>query len=263
MKYGIIGSGVMGGALARSIAVREGAQNVAVSNEPPEKAKRLADSLGCICADNLTVAEKCEYVILAVKPNVVPAVIGQIAPALKSRKDRFTIVSVAAGITVGMIKEMYGEDADVVRLMPNTPVSCGSGVILCCSDTDHPELWDALSGAGYVERVSEKLLETAGTLTGCGPAFAFVIMQALADGAVAVGADRAHAEKFAALTLEGAARLALTSGEHFEALKDKVCSPGGSTIEGVAAMERNAVRSAMIEAVKASYEKNLILGKKK
>ena len=105
------------------------------------------------------------------------------------------------------------------------------------------------------------MIETAGTLTGCGPAYAFVIMQALADGAVACGVDRAHAVKYAELTLLGAAELALTTGKHLEQLKDEVCSPGGSTIEGVAAMENAAVRAAMIDAVKASYEKNLKLGK--
>jgi pyrroline-5-carboxylate reductase len=105
------------------------------------------------------------------------------------------------------------------------------------------------------------MIETAGTLTGCGPAYAFVIMQALADGAVACGVDRAHAVKYAELTMAGAAELALSTGKHLEQLKDEVCSPGGSTIEGVLSMEEAGVRAAMADAVMASYEKNLKLGK--
>ena len=151
--------------------------------------------------------------------------------------------------------------------MPNTPALCGKGVILAAfdgvGDYDKTKFFSYLSDAGLCDDVGEKMIETAGTLTGCGPAFAFVIMQALADGAVAVGVDRAHAVKYAELTMAGAAELALTSGKHLEKLKDEVCSPGGSTIEGVYAMEQAAVRAAMMEAVRASYEKNLELGKNK
>ena len=122
------------------------------------------------------------------------------------------------------------------------------------------EFFDLLSCAGVCDDVTEKMIETAGTLTGCGPAFAFVIMQALADGAVACGVDRAHAVKYAELTIAGAAELALATGKHLEQLKDEVCSPGGSTIAGVHALEENGFRGACMDAVCAAFERTKELG---
>ncbi len=265
-KIGFIGTGVMGGALARSVAKKVSGDGLVLSNLPSTLSEELAKELGCVSADNKTVAESCDFIFLAVKPNVIRSVIAETAPTLKARKDRFVVVSVAAGITIQTVKEEFGFDLPVIRIMPNTPALCGSGVILAAfdgvTDGEKAEFFSYLSEAGVCDDVGEKMIETAGTLTGCGPAFAFVIMQALADGAVAVGVDRAHAVKYAELTIEGAAKLALQTGKHLEKLKDEVCSPGGSTIEGVYAMEQAGVRAAMIDAVIASYEKNLKLGKK-
>lgn len=264
-KIGFIGVGVMGGALARAVRKKTSGEDLFLSNVPPSVSEALAAELDCNAADNKTVAEKCDLIFLAVKPNVIRDVIAETAPYLKNRKDRYVVVSVAAGITIADLKESFGSDLPLIRIMPNTPVLCGEGVILAArdgvTDGEFSEFRSLLSLAGICEDTGEKLIETAGTLTGCGPAFAFMIMHALADGAVAVGADRAHAEKYAALTLAGAAKLALETGKHPEKLKDEVCSPGGSTIEGVAVLEKAGVRSAMIEAVKASYEKNKKLGK--
>ncbi|MBQ1847968.1 MAG: pyrroline-5-carboxylate reductase [Clostridia bacterium] len=266
IKVGFIGTGVMGGALARAVRKKIPGEALYLSNVPSSVSEALAAELGAKSADNIVVSAECKYIVLAVKPNMIRTVIAQIAPVLKQRKDRFIVVSVAAGITVQTVKEEFGFELPVIRIMPNTPALVGGGVILSAFDSDSAnekdEFLSLLSEAGYCEDVGEKMIETAGTLTGCGPAFAFVIMQALADGAVAVGVDRKHAVKYAELTIAGAAKLALESGKHLEQLKDEVCSPGGSTIEGVTAMENAAVRAAMIEAVKASYEKNLKLGKK-
>ncbi len=264
-KIGFIGTGVMGGALARAVAKKVKGEELMLSNLPSSLSESLAGELGCAAADNLTVAEKCDLIFLAVKPNVIRSVIAEIAPVLKNRSGRVIVVSVAAGITIADLKESFGSGLPLIRIMPNTPVLCGEGVILAAhdgvTDEEFKEFSSLLSYAGVCDDAGEKLIETAGTLTGCGPAFAFMVMHALADGAVAVGADRASAERYAALTLAGAAKLALTSGKHPEKLKDEVCSPGGSTIEGVAALEKAGIRSAMIEAVKASYEKNKKLGK--
>ena len=264
-KIGFIGVGVMGGALARAVRKKTDGGSLYLSNLPESVSQALAAELGCVASDNKTVAKTRKYIFLAVKPNVIRSVIAEIAPVLKERKDRYIVVSVAAGVTVETVKQTFGFNLPVIRIMPNTPVLCGKGVILaafCGADEDEKtEFFSYLSEAGTCDDVSEKMIETAGTLTGCGPAFAFVMMQALADGAVAVGVDRAHAMKYAELTMAGAAELAISSGKHPEKLKDEVCSPGGSTIEGVAALEKAAVRSALIDAVKASYEKNLKLGK--
>lgn len=263
-KVGFIGVGVMGGALARAVSKAGGAE-LFLSNEPVLPAKTLSEQLGCRCTDNEGAAKEGKYIFLAVKPNVIRTVIRQIAPVLRQREGGYIIVSVAAGVRIADIKAEFGFDLPVIRIMPNTPALCGAGVILAAFDgvdgEDKKEFLSLLSAAGVCEETDERMIETAGTLTGCGPAFAFVVMQALADGAVSVGVDRAHAIKYAELTLAGAAKLALETGKHPEQLKDEVCSPGGSTIEGVTALEKAGVRSAMIEAVKASYEKNLKLGK--
>lgn len=265
-KIGFIGTGVMGGALARAIRKKTEGDDLLLSNVPKTVSEALAAELGCVAADNKKVAEVCKYIFLAVKPNVIRSVIAEIAPTLKQRKDKYIVVSIAAGISIETVKQSFGFDLPVIRIMPNTPALCGKGVILAAfdgvADYEKAKFFSYLSEAGICDDAGEKMIETAGTLTGCGPAFAFVIMQALADGAVAVGVDRAHAVKYAELTMAGAAELALSSGKHLEKLKDEVCSPGGSTIEGVSAMEHAGVRAAMIDAVKASYEKNLKLGKK-
>ena len=263
-RVGFIGVGVMGGALARAVRKKVSGAELYLSNVPSSVSEALAAELGCKSCDNEEAAG-CGYIFVAVKPNIIRSVLADIAPVLKKREDRFVLVSVAAGITIETVKQAVGFDLPVIRIMPNTPVLCGKGVILAACDgvTDErkAEFFDLLGAAGTCDDVTEKMIETAGTLTGCGPAYAFVIMQALADGAVACGVDRAHAVKYAELTLSGAAELALSTGKHLEQLKDEVCSPGGSTIEGVAAMEHAKVRAAMIDAVKASYEKNLKLGK--
>ena len=264
-KVGFIGTGVMGGALARAVRNKVGKDELYLSNVPSSVSEALAKELDCLSCDNKTAAEVCDIIFVALKPNIIRNVLADIAPVLKKRTGRYVLVSTAAGITVETIKQAVGFDLPVIRIMPNTPVMCGKGVILAAcdgvTDEEKAEFFDLLSCAGVCDDVTEKMIETAGTLTGCGPAFAFVIMQALADGAVACGVDRAHAVKYAELTVAGAAELALSTGKHLEQLKDEVCSPSGSTIEGVAAMEDAKVRSAMIDAVRASYEKNLKLGK--
>ncbi len=266
MKYkiGFIGTGVMGGALAA--AVRQRCGDMLLSNLHEEKAAALAEKLGCRHGDNAAVASLCEYIVLAVKPQVMFSVLEEIRPVLQSRADRFVIISIAAGITVKSVKEALGADVPVIRLMPNTPVAVGEGVILCsfdgCSEEEKAEFYGLFEKAGFCDEIKEELIDAAGSLTGCGPAFAYMVMQALADGAVAVGVDRARAIKYAEMTLKGAAELALKTGEHPEKLKDAVCSPGGSTIEGVEVLEKYSVRSAFAEAVKASCEKNKKLGKK-
>ena len=133
-KIGFIGTGVMGGALARAVAKKVSGEGLVLSNLPSSLSEELAKELGCVSADNKTVAESCDFIFLAVKPNVIRSVIAETAPTLKARKDRFVVVSVAAGITIQTVKEEFGFDLPVIRIMPNTPALCGSGVILAAFD---------------------------------------------------------------------------------------------------------------------------------
>jgi pyrroline-5-carboxylate reductase len=181
-------------------------------------------------------------------------------------KDRFVLVSMAAGVSIAQIREMAGGDYPVIRIMPNIPASVGGGVILFDATENVPKkaietFCTAMQGAGLVDRLPEKLIDAGSALSGCGPAFVSLFIEALADGAVACGLPRAQALSYAAQTVEGTAKMLLQSGQHPGQLKDAVCSPGGSTIAGVAALEQGAFRASVMEAVASAYARTLELGK--
>ena len=211
------------------------------------------------------MAEQCDLIFLGVKPQMMGALLAELAPVLSARQDRFVLVSMAAGLTIGTIRAMAGGDYPVIRIMPNTPAAIGEGMILYCAEGVEPEektaFVDVMQAAGSFDELSESLIDAGSAVSGCGPAFVYPFIEAMADGAVACGLPRAKAQLYAAQTLVGAARLVLESGDHPGALKDAVCSPGGSTIQGVRALEQNGFRSAVMEAVIAAYEKTVALGK--
>ena len=230
-----------------------------------EKAVRLAAELGCRAADSRAAAAEADFLFLGVKPQMMGALLAELAPVLSARQDRFVLVSMAAGLTIGTIRAMAGGDYPVIRIMPNTPAAIGEGMILYCAEGVEPEektaFVDVMQAAGSFDELSESLIDAGSAVSGCGPAFVYPFIEAMADGAVACGLPRAKAQLYAAQTLVGAARLVLESGDHPGALKDAVCSPGGSTIQGVRALEQNGFRSAVMEAVIAAYEKTVALGK--
>ena len=169
----------------------------------------------------------------------------------------------AAGLTCDTIRDMAGGDYPVIRIMPNTPCAIGKGVVQYCGlgveEEELAEFAALMAPAGLIDRVEEKLIDAASALSGCGPAFAYLFIEALADGAVACGLPRDKALAYAAQMLAGSAELALNSGKHPGALKDAVCSPGGTTIQGVRALEEGGFRAAAMNAVIAAYEKTLSL----
>lgn len=260
--FGFIGTGNMGGALARAVCRRVPGRNVFLSNRTYAKAAALATELGCTAeADNKAVAAKTEYIFLGVKPQVMADMLADIAPILRSRKDRFLLVNIAAGLNIRDIQNMAGADYPVINLKPNTPTAIGEGMSLyLCSpevtDTEETVFLDALEGSGRMSQLPEKFMEIGGALAGCGPAFVDMFIEALADGSVACGLPRDKAVEFAVQMVVGAALLVLESGKHPGQLKDEVCSPGGVTIQGVRKLENSGFRSAVIEAVIATYEKS-------
>ena len=264
-SIGFIGTGHMGSALARAAARGAAGAPVYLANRSPEKAEWLAAQLGARLSDNSAVARQCQLIFLGVKPQLMAGVLGELAPVLAGRRDRFVLASMAAGLSARTIREMAGGDYPVIRLMPNTPVAVGAGVIQYCGlDVTEEELGDfqtLLASAGLVDRVEERLIDAASALSGCGPAFLCLLVEALADGGVACGLPRDKALAYAAQTARGTARLVLESGSHPGALKDAVCSPGGSTIQGVRLLEQRGFRAAAMDAVIAAYEKTLELGK--
>ena len=265
-RYGFIGCGNMGGAIARALCQKAEPGEVLLCNRTPQKAAALAKELGCRAGDNERAAKACTYLFLAVKPHMMEGMLRPLRPILAARQDRFVLVSMAAGISMARLREMAGGDYPVVRIMPNTAALVGESMtLLCCAGVERGEidsLLEALSASGRFDEVEEGLLDAGGCVSGCGPAFAYVYLEALADGAVACGVPRPKARQYAAQALLGAAKMALESGEHTAALKDGVCSPGGSTIEGVQALEEGGLRAAAMRAVRAAYDKTLLLGRK-
>ena len=189
----------------------------------------------------------------------------KIAPVLTQRKDSFVLSTMAAGLTCEDIQRLSGVQAPVIRIMPNTPAAIGAGVVQYCSkDADQQQVEDYVSliaPAGLVDPIAENLIDAASGVSGCGPAFAYMFVEALADGGVACGLPRDKAQLYAAMTVAGAAEMVLKSGQHPGALKDAVCSPGGSTIAGVRALEQGGFRAAAMDCVVAGYQRNKELGK--
>ena len=210
------------------------------------------------------MARECSLIFLGVKPQMMEQMLSGLVPILKARKDRFVLASMAAGLDARRIQEMAGGAYPVICLMPNTPVAVGAGVVQYYGvDTTEEELSDfqtLLSAAGMIDRIDPERLNAASAVSGCGPAFCAVFIEALADG-VACGLPRDKALAYAAKMVEGTAQLMLENHAHPGQLKDGVCSPGGTTIQGVRTLEDRGFRSAVIEAVIAAYEKTIALGK--
>lgn len=266
---GFIGCGNMGSALAKAAAKSEvlAPEDIYLSNRSIGKAERLAESLGgAVVADNERIAEECRYIFLGVKPQMMEEMLNQIAPVLKARTDRFVLVTIAAGQTMQMIQEMAGGNYPIIRLMPNMPASIGKGMILYCSAKTHLDemvtFLHIMREAGRFDELAEELIDAGSAIAGCGPAFAYLFIEALADGGVACGLPRAKAQEYAAQMLAGSAEMVLKGEHHPGELKDMVCSPAGSTIQGVRALEAGGFRGDIFEAVVAAYEKTKELGKK-
>ncbi len=265
MKIGFIGTGNMGGALARAVAKSPLCSGISLADFQVEKAKELANEISGCVKDNITLCRECDLVFLGVKPQVLPELLKEIAPVVKERKGDLTLVSMAAGVSLDSVLNQVGQDVPLIRIMPNTPVAVGKGVIVyCCrnvAEKMEADFASVLSFGGIVEKLEENKIDAASALHGCGPAFVYLFIEALADGGVACGLPRDKALSFAAATVRGAAEMVLETKKHPGELKDAVCSPGGSTIEGVKALEESGFRGAAMDAVDAAYQRTLELGK--
>ena len=264
--FGFIGCGNMGGALAKAVAKSELDKEILLCDASAEKAGALADELGGSVVDLNTLAGTATYIFLGVKPQGFEGLFESVRPILAARSDRFVLVSMAAGLSIDAVERMAGGDCPVIRIMPNTPVSVGEGMVLYATNAEVKDgelatFLAAMRQAGVLDAIAEEKIDAASALSGCGPAFVYLFAEALADGAVECGLTRDKATLYAAQTLRGAAELLLTSGRHPGALKDAVCSPGGTTIAGVHALEAGAFRASAMEAVTAAYERTLELKK--
>lgn len=259
-KFGFIGCGNMGGSLARAVCKAVGPKDVLLADKATEKAQTLADELKCSAADVKDVANGCKYIFLGVKPQVMKIALDEISNVLKERKDRYILVSMAAGIEIANYESMLGLKCPIIRIMPNTPVSAGKGMIVYSFNEnvlegEIKEFADALQFTGKLDEIDEKLINSATAVSGCGPAFVYLFAEAMADAGTECGLTREKALEYAFQTIAGAAELMQTSGKHPSVLRDEVCSPGGSTIEGVHSLEDNNFRDVVKKAIKASFDK--------
>lgn len=263
-KYGIIGCGNMGGAMLSAFVKAVPAETVLISNRTASKSEAWAAKTGCTVADNAAIAAGCRLIFLGVKPNMLEDVLREIEPVLKARTDRFTLISMAAGITLDTLDEWL-PGTSWIRIMPNLPCSVGRGMTLySVMNTDEEDLrlfTGLMRFSGELMPIDEHKIDAASAVSGCGPAFAAMFIEALADGGVYCGLKRDEALVLAEQTALGTAELLLREKTHPDALKDAVCSPGGTTIAGVLALEEGAFRSAASEAVIAAYERTLELKK--
>lgn len=261
MKYGFIGCGNMGGAIARAVCKVTG--DIMISDRSG-KAKALAQELGIAYGTPAEVAGCCDRIFLAVKPHMMAGVLAPLQEVLQQRRP--LLITMAAGLTTDRIDTLAGGGMTVIRIMPNTPAALGKGMTQYCANSrvdagDLASFLEDMRFSGRMDALEERLIDAASALSGCGPAYMYMFLEALADGAVACGIPRAKAMEYAAATMIGAGEMVLATGQHPGALKDAVCSPGGSTIAGVRALEQHGFRGAAMDAVIAAYEKNKELGK--
>lgn len=262
-KIAFIGAGNMGGAIARSVCRVTDPKTVWVRNRRDETTAEMAAACGCNAAKNAADCTKdADFVFLGVKPYAVRDILRTIAPVLKPEQ---VIVSMAAGVESAALRDIVPHNP-IVRILPNTPCAIGKGLVLIvpCGDVEQTTidaLAELLAPCGRIGFTDEAHADAGMVIGGCTPAFTYQFIEALADGGVLAGLPRADALSWAAQAVAGSAELALQSGKHPGQLKDEVCSPGGSTIEGVKALESRAFRAGVIEAVEAAFEKNKKLGK--
>ncbi len=259
-EIGFIGMGNMGYALLKGALKEIPASSIVFTDISDETKQRVhMETQVAYTPTNVECANACKYLILAVKPQFYPVVLKQIRNVIT---PEHVVISIAPGITIASLKERLGSDSRIVRVMPNTPALIGEGMAGLSFDKtefsqEELDMVHKIFGAvGKYEDVDEHLMSAVVCVSGSSPAYVYQFIEALADGAVKYGMPRDKAYVFAAQAVAGAAKMVLETGEHPAALKDKVCSPGGTTIAGVAALEEYGMRNAVLKACDACYEKS-------
>ncbi len=258
-KIGFIGMGNMGRAILSGVLKEFSKEDIIFSAKSPETKHRIYEQTGIEYADsNAECANKSKYLILAVKPQCYEEVLKEIRYMVT---PAHIIISLAPGKTIEQLKLNLGKDKRIVRAMPNTPAMIGEGMTGVSvvreelSDIEKKVLLQIFGSCGRVEFIEENLMDAVVCASGSSPAFVYLFIEALADGALRCGMPRKQAYIFAAQAVKGAASMVLESGEHPGVLKDNVCSPAGTTIEGIAVLEEFGMRNAVLKASEAVYKK--------
>ena len=256
-KVGFIGGGKMGGVLAGGIVSHRlvPASHVIVADVVKERLDELAKTYGIVVTqDNKRVAREADILVLAVKPQNMGEVLAELAPVVGKSH---LVISIAAGIPIKFIEERLKKGVRVIRAMPNTPALIGEGMAALAgsataTQTDLAQARQIFDSVGLTVVVKEELMNAVTGLSGSGPAYGFIIIEALSDAGVRMGLSRDIALKLAAQTMLGAAKLCLKGDKHPGELKDMVTSPAGTTIAGIKALEEGKIRATLMAAVEAA-----------
>ena len=260
-KLGIIGTGTMGSALLRTIIKNNVLEvdKIIIYDKDQTVTDNLFKELGVkIAQNNVHLVQNSKYILLAIKPQIINSVLEEICTHITAEH---TIVSIAAGVALKHIEKFINNDVGIIRIMTNTPLMVGAGASAITHNHKIREgsieiVRKIFNTGGVVVELDEEHLDTVTGLSGSGPAYFFVIIEALADGGVKMGLPRKIAIKLAAQTALGAAKLVLESGKHPGELKDMVCSPGGTTITALHELERAKLRATLMRAVEVATEKS-------
>lgn len=272
-----IGCGNMGKGMLSALCANPDVDrsDIVVTEMNTERLTEIVEEFGCTCADsNAEAVRASKYIMLCVKPQVLPAVLSELMPVIReciNAGEEKVLVSIAAGTPIEKIHDIADVDYDklpIVRILPNLPAAIGEGLIFFSINHDSAaaactEIQNLFKNGGMLRQIPESQMDVAGVIGGCVPAFAYMFVEAMADGAVMSGMARPDAIAYAAQAVKGAASLVLEGDKHPEQLKDEVCSPAGTTIAGVKALEEHGFRNAAFSAVTTAYEKSVALSKKK
>lgn len=263
-RAAVLGGGVMGEALVSALLTAGwDMDDVAVTERSAIRANELSSRYGVRSADpNPKTVRSAGLVLIAVKPQVVPELLAEIADSVRPGT---LIVSVAAGIPLSVYEQALPEGTPVVRVMPNTPALVGKGASAIAPGThatdEHLDLAErALAATGLVVRVQEKDLDAVTAISGSGPAYAFYLIDAMVEAGVLLGLTRDLATRLAVATVEGSATLAAQTGDHPVVLRERVSSPGGTTVAGVAQLDAHGVRAGVVAAARAAHDRSRELG---
>ncbi len=264
MKLGLIGTGNMASAIIGGIIKKNmiSADEIIGSDKSEQGRERAKEKFGiCVTEDNQEVVKKAQIVILAVKPQFYADVIAEIRDGIRAEQ---IIITIAPGKTLAWLSEQFGKEVKIVRTMPNTPALVGEGMTAMCPNEFMTEeeiayVKTLLESFSRVEIISEHLMDVVVSTSGSSPAYVFMMIEAMADAAVSGGMPRSQAYQFAAQAVLGSAKMVLETGIHPGALKDMVCSPGGTTIEAVRTLEEYGFRTAIIEAMKVCEDKSKMM----
>ena len=263
MKVAFIGLGNMGASLAKAVAKEVASTDLLLVNRSPQKVEEFISQYGGTASDLEQVFQEAEVIFLGVKPYQICPLLEEYQDILGQRSN-LLLVSMAAGLELEqMASVVKNERVGLIRIMPNTPVAIGQGVISLARSqvvTDQQLAQVNRLLAGVLYEIEEKLMDPATAVAGCGPAFVYQMIEAMADAGVALGLPRSQSLQMAAQTFKGAASMVLETGQHPGSLKDAVCSPGGSTIAGVNRLEQVGLRGDIIAGVEAAYKRTQEMG---